>query len=160
MQKYLLAACAAIVLLSCSGKKEEQKTEEHAHHGHEETAPGNEQTKAMMAIHDSIMPAMGTVMNLKSRLSAELKSADSLLAIKATDAVKKRKAEALTLHEELEEADKDMMDWMHHYHVDSLAQMDEKNASAYIAEQKKKIEIVRDKMKKSIADAQQFFEKK
>jgi len=160
MQKYFLAACAAMLILSCSGNKEDQKTEEHTHHGHEETTPGNEQTRAMMAIHDSIMPAMETVMNLKSRLTAELKSADSLLAIKATEAVKKRKDEALVLHEELEKADKDMMDWMHNYRADSLAQMDEKSASAYISEQKTKIEIVRDKMKKSIADAKQFFEKK
>lgn len=38
--------------------------------------------------------------------------------------------------------------------------MDVTKAAAYVADQKRKIESVREKMNKSIADAKQFIEKK
>ena len=112
-----------------------------------------------MAIHDSIMPAMETLMSLEKQLTREMKITDSLLAIKSVSILKDKKNQIANLHSQLEKADKEMMNWMHQYKTDSLAKLEEEKAQAYIADQTVKITAVRDLMKKSISDAKLFLQK-
>lgn len=161
MKKYFLAAIPALFLLSCNTNKEKENAEETENHAHmhEEHKP-NELTKGIMATHDSIMPAMGTLMDLKKKISVEIKNTDSLIVVKSSDLLKKRKEKALFLHAQLEKADKEMMNWMHQYKADTLDKLDKEQAIAYISDQKQKIETVRDLTRKSISDAELFIEKK
>ena len=161
MKKYFLAAFSALFLLGCNASKEKENTEESENHTHihDEHKP-NELTKGIMATHDSIMPAMGTLMDLKEKISVEMKNTDSLITVKSSDLLKKRKEKALFLHAQLEKADKEMMNWMHQYKADTLDKLDKEQATAYIADQKQKIEAVRDLTRKSISDAEIFIHEK
>ena len=48
---------------------------------------------------------------------------------------------------------------MHQYKADTLEKLGDSEATAYIADQKLKIETVRNQMNKSIADARAFLDK-
>ncbi|WP_221394497.1 hypothetical protein [Dyadobacter sp. NIV53] len=161
MKKYVLATFLALFLLSCNTNKERENTEETINHAHlhEEQKP-NELNKGIMAIHDSIMPAMGSLMDLQKKISVEIKNMDSLLAVKSSDILKERKEKALLLHTQLEKADQEMMNWMHQYKADTLNKMDKEHVAAYITDQTQKIEAVRDLTHKSISEAQIFIQKK
>ena len=159
MKILILTMLTMLSMLACNAKKEESdKTEDqHVHsNGH---AGSDHRTKDLMAIHDSLMPAMETLMSLEKQLSREMKVTDSLLAIKSVSTLKDKKGEIANLHSQLEKADKEMMNWMHQYKADSLAKLEEEKAQAYIADQTVKITAVRDLMKKSISDAQLFLQK-
>jgi len=162
MKRYSLIILAISFLYSCSttGEKENNTsndvTENHDHlHG-----GSSDITKELMAIHDSIMPAMGKLMSLKREVSDDIKITDSLMAVKSSDVLKKRKKEALNLNTQLEKADHEMINWMHQYKADTLAKLNKEQADVYIADQKQKIETVRDLMQRSISDAQLFIQKK
>ena len=159
MKILILTMLTMLSILACNAKKEESdKTEDH--HAHSNGHGGSDhRTKDLMAIHDSIMPAMETLMSLEKQLSREMKVTDSLLAIKSVSKLKNKKDEIANLHSQLEKADKEMMNWMHQYKADSLAKLEEEKAQAYIADQTVKITAVRDLMKKSISDAQLFLQK-
>jgi len=103
---------------------------------------------------------MGKLMSLKREVSDDIKITDSLMAVKSSDVLKKRKKEALNLNTQLEKADHEMMNWMHQYKADTLAKLNKEQADVYIADQKQKIETVRNLMQKSISDAQLFIQKK
>ncbi|TDE11578.1 viral A-type inclusion protein [Dyadobacter psychrotolerans] len=160
MNKHLIIVFLAIFLTGCStDKKDSEKSETGGHSDHSpETAP-DDRTKELMAIHDSIMPATETLMRLKKQLSAEIKAADSLRAIKSDPTLKAKIIQAAELSIQLEKADKEMMNWMHQYRADSLAKLDKKQAEIYIKEQTGKIITVRDLMQKSISDARLFLQK-
>ncbi|WP_159466725.1 viral A-type inclusion protein [Dyadobacter sp. 3J3] len=154
MKKYLIIALTITSLYSCNKANE---TKEGHHHDME--VPLNDQTQAMLAIHDSIMPHMDKLMDLKKQLKNDMKSTDSLLALKSTEALKLRKEEALKLTSQLDSTDKAMMNWMHEFKFDTLEKLDKTQAASYVADQKKKIECVREKMNKSLSDANQFIGK-
>lgn len=164
MKIYSLIFLAISFLFSCNetSKKESNNVNE-VTENHDHLHPNTDSsdiTKELMAIHDSIMPAMGKLMNLKRKVTDEIKTTDSLMAIKSSDVLKKRKEEALNLNMQLEKADHEMMNWMHQYKADTIAKLDKEKAEAYIADQKQKIETVKDLMQKSISDAQFFIQKK
>jgi hypothetical protein len=134
-------------------------THDHSVHDHGSHATGDPQVAEVMAIHDSIMPQMSVIMDLKQKITASLKTTDSLLAVKSTDVLKKQKEAAFALHIQLDKADREMMTWMHQYKADTLEKLGEEDANAYVADQKQKIEVVRNQMNKSIADARAFIDK-
>ena len=155
MKKYLLIALTVCSLYACT--KNTENTESHDHHT---TGNGlNDKTQEVLAIHDSIMPNMDKLMELKKQLKTEVKITDSLLALKPVNTFKTYKNEALKITAELDSADHAMMGWMHGFKMDSLKKLDKSQAEAYVADQKKKIEEVRDLMNKSIMDASEFIEK-
>ncbi|MBE9464470.1 hypothetical protein ACFP1I_05210 [Dyadobacter subterraneus] len=154
MKKYLIIALTISFLYSCNKSNETKE----GHH-HDTKTPLNEQTEAMLAIHDSIMPHMDKLMDLKKQLKDEVKVTDSLLALKSTEALKTRKEEVLKLTSQLDSTDKAMMNWMHEFKFDTLEKLDKTQAASYVADQKKKIESVRELMNKSLSDANQFIEK-
>jgi len=155
MKISVLSILTIFCMLSCNVKKEDSGEM----NGHMHEAHGDERTKALMAIHDSIMPAMETLMSLENQLSQKMKVTDSLLTIKPAATLKDRKNGIANLHSQLEKADKEMMNWMHQYKADSAAKLDHEKADAYVANQTAKIISVRDLMKKSISDAQLFLQK-
>lgn len=154
MKKYLLIAFTVSYLYSCNKTNETKE----GHH-HDAKTPLNEQTEAMLAIHDSIMPHMDKLMDLKKEIKNDLKITDSLLVLKSTEALKTRKEEALKITSQLDSTDKAMMNWMHEFKFETLEKLDKTQAVAYVADQKKKIESVRAQMNKSLSDANQFIEK-
>ncbi|MDQ6481417.1 hypothetical protein [Dyadobacter sp. LHD-138] len=158
MKKYILAALTISFLYACNGAGEKKEGHEGHEHNDEKT-PLDAQTQEMLAIHDSIMPHMDQVMNLKKQLGDDIKTTDSLIKIKSTSLLTARKEEAQKLHGQLDSADKAMMGWMHEFKFDTLKSLEKTAAGAYVADQKKKIENVRVLMNKGIADAAQFVEK-
>jgi hypothetical protein len=152
------------ILASCNSEKGQTSDADtataHTHAEHDAHHGGDPRITEVMAIHDSIMPAMSALMDLKQKISNALKTTDSLLAVKSSAVLQERKEKAFALHTQLDKADKEMMNWMHQYKADTLAKLDEEQAKAYIADQKLKIETVRDRMSKSISDARAFIEKK
>lgn len=151
--KNLLSAIGIAVLLSACSSEQKQESHDHGSDG------GDPRTKELLAVHDSIMPAMSTIMDLKAKISNDIKTTDSLLAVKSDAALKTRRTEAQSLLKSLEEADKSMMDWMHQYKHDTISKLDDAAATAYIADQKGRIDAVRDQMKKSIETAKAYTEK-
>lgn len=166
MKNQILTSIFIVAGLAACNSKEKDSTQtdtssvvETGHGGHQ--MPGSdERTIELMAIHDSIMPSMSTILNLKSKISEDIKTTDSLIAIKSSDLLKSRKALATSIKAKLEKADTEMMGWMHQYKADTLKSLDSTQAAAYIESQKLKIETVRDQMEESIKEAQSFILKK
>lgn len=161
MKKYILSLLIAGTLVGCGEKKTD--TTAHDNHEHDTTAHGYEahvkgandpRVKEVMAIHDSIMPAMSTIMELKAKIARQIRSTDSLLAIKPNARLLKQKSQAIEIQNQLEKADLKMMEWMHQYHADTLEKLDTNGVSTYLSEQKIKIEAVRQLMKESIENAE------
>ena len=161
MKTTIIYILALFFLAECNSEKQQSTDNETDHHGHDHgTHGGDPRVAEVMAIHDSIMPSVSKIMDLKQKIIIDLKTTDSLLALKSTGDLKKRKEEAFTLHLQLEKADKEMMNWMHQYKADTLTKLDEKAARTYIEDQKMKIEVVRNLMTKSIKEAQIFTKKR
>jgi hypothetical protein len=158
-KRHFLAILTVLTIWSCNTESKKSDGDENDHHTTANTA-ADPRVSELMAIHDSIMPAMGTIMNLKQSVSADILITDSLIAVRSTDALKKQKALALDIQIRLDEADRAMMDWMHQYKGDTLKKLDSAQATAYISDQKQKIVAVRDLMQKSIADAKLYVSKK
>jgi hypothetical protein len=163
MKKPILCLLISFVMVGCTTHKEDSTTQEtseqdSAAHQHEAHIHGgtDPRVKEVMAIHDSIMPAMGTIMELKQKIALDIKATDSLLAIKSGTSLKQRKTQGIFIQKQLEKADEEMMGWMHQYHADTLSKLDEKGTMIYLSDQKQKIEAVRELMNRSIADAQSF----
>jgi len=88
--------------------------------------------KEVMFIHDDVMPKMGNMHNLKKSLRKSLHLSESPII------------------DSLEIAEDAMMDWMHEYDKPTT----DEDFSEYLAQQKKAISIVRDKMLSAIAQAE------
>lgn len=165
MKILLINILALLVLAGCNSENKNSShtdtttTHDHSGHDHGSHVASDPRVAEVMSIHDSIMPQMSAIMDLKQKITANLKTTDSLLAVKSTDALKKRKEEALALYIKLDKADKEMMNWMHQYKADTLEKLGKEEATAYIADQKQKIEAVRNQMNKSITDARAFLDK-
>lgn len=99
----------------------------------------------VMAIHDEVMPEMGTLMNLQKELKDKISDLDT------TD---KSMADSLRrLVKQLEEADEAMMQWMRNY-KDPSPEMSEEKALEYLESKKESITEVKNKINASKAAAQ------
>lgn len=99
----------------------------------------------VMAIHDEVMPEMGTLMNLQKELK------DRISHLHTTD---KSMADSLNrLVSQLEEADETMMQWMRNY-KDPSPEMGEEEALEYLKSKKESITEVKNKINTSKATAQ------
>lgn len=98
-----------------------------------------------IALHDEVMPEMGTIIELKGQLKARM------AAIDTTDVNALAEVEALYMA--LENAEEGMKNWMHSYQVpDYKKSLEELEPVA--SAQLEAIKQVHADMKKSIADAQ------
>ncbi|MEZ0611413.1 hypothetical protein ACAW74_23075 [Fibrella sp. WM1] len=101
--------------------------------------------KEVMALHDSIMPAMSELIQLRRAVAEKI--------AKATGPTKD---EGLTIGSQLRQADDHMMGWMHRYKGDTLTKLSQDSALTYLRTQQAEIRQVRDQMKKSIAAAKTY----
>jgi hypothetical protein len=138
--KHLLSSILIFTLISCNQDKAQIETLE----------------KEVFAVHDEIMPKMDKLLDLKEAVSQDIVKTDSLLNIKADAALQKHKEEGLAISENLEDADRNMMDWMHNYNGDSLKTLGTAAAINYLKSEKVKINSVRDKMLEGLAKAEKF----
>lgn len=138
----LFLALLGLALSGCSGeekKEEELRTE-------------------VMLLHDEVMPEMSTIMQLKKRLKQNRLALDSIriagssvIAIPTIDSI-------FRLEKSLDEADREMMNWMRNYKND-LGDKSHEEKMAYLREEKKKIEFVKKRMQESIDNAKAFLNK-
>jgi hypothetical protein len=141
MKKYILifAALFAALAFSC---KEDKKIEVSA-----ETS----QMKEVMAIHDEVMPKMSKIGRLVATLRKKIDTDQGT-------------AEDKQAMEDLQDANKSMMDWMQGFgkNFDSEEIMDGKTLTSekqkLLDEEEKKINIVKEKMNTSIAKAEALLE--
>lgn len=104
----------------------------------------------VIAIHDEVMPKMGTLRSHQKRLTeeaAQLKSKDSILY---QEEIEKRKRIA----RDLDEAYDGMFVWMRQYRP-QLDEMDEEEGRAYLLEQKEKVIIVNEDIKSVLNKAEE-----
>lgn len=97
----------------------------------------------VMDVHDAVMPELGTINKLRKQLKKRLK-----------DDTETQKDKIQDLIYRLGDADDAMMTWMGEFKKPSYK--DEAAARSLYAEEKIKITAVDQKMKKVIADAQNF----
>lgn len=100
----------------------------------------------VLAIHDSIMPAMSELLKLKKAVAAQTQKQPQERVREQGRAIGRR----------LDEADEGMMSWMNQYDGDSLRKLDEAKALAYLRDQHIRVLRVRDQMRQSIIDAQAY----
>jgi len=106
---------------------------------HSDNPERNKAYDEMMAIHDEVMPEMGTIHRLEKGLKKKIEntsSPDSLVMIKAT-------------LQRLSDSGDSMMDWMHNLDVPGKKVPDDE-AIAYLKLERDKISTVSTRMKKSI----------
>jgi hypothetical protein len=110
-QKSLLFLFSLLILNSCNQAEEKLSLEL------------NDQ---VMQLHDQLMGKTEDVLKLKSRLDSLSNGRDSVNVHKIITSLNK--------------ADESMMDWMHHFSVDSLGKMDALNKINYL---KKQLEVLK-----------------
>lgn len=158
MKIKLIYACAPLicVLLAC-GKNEKRDHGAHARHDHEASDP---RAAGVMAIHDSIMPRMGEIVDLTEKLEIQLHHTDSLLVQTQSKALIHKLKNIESVLGELQRADKAMMEWMHAYEPDTLKNMNDEMAEHYLKKQKEAILQIKSAMEESITHARQIISAK
>ncbi|WP_080056378.1 hypothetical protein [Spirosoma aerolatum] len=109
--------------------------------------------KQILALHDSVMPAMSDLMKLRKQVTEQL---GELEKEPMSADVRQRKERALAIKAALDKADTSMMDWMHTYNGDTLVQLTEQQAMAYLKDQRQRVNAMSQLMRKSIDDAKAY----
>ncbi|MFD2934255.1 hypothetical protein [Spirosoma flavum] len=109
--------------------------------------------KDVLAVHDSAMLDMSDMMRVKKAVTLQL---TELSGKKPSAEVTQRKEQGLRVSNVLAKADEAMMAWMYEYNGDTLHKLDHKQAMLYLKEQQLKVNTVRQRMRKSIADAKTY----
>ncbi|GAB3760761.1 hypothetical protein [Spirosoma pomorum] len=147
-----ISLLAALIALGAACSADKKADHDHAGHDHStksETSRGpvGDLEDEVMAVHDSAMNDMSDVMRLRKAVDQKLTSATGSDKDKGTD-----------IRNRLQQADKQMMDWMHGYNGDTLGKLDQAKALDYLKAEQQKVLRVQDLMKKSIADAKAYVE--
>ncbi len=114
--------------------------------------PQTNQMKEVLAIHDEVMPKMGTIGKLVAELNTKV---DSTEAGMEYDAAKK----------DLQAAHKSMMDWMHdfgeRFNSDEILNGKELSPEKqqWLTDEEEKIKVVRDQCNSSIEKAEKLLGK-
>ncbi len=138
LKLFFALVCLALILFSC---KDEKKSPEHL-----------TQMERVMEIHDEVMPKMGTVGRLASRVGAKVND---------TELGKQFK----TAQHDLENANEAMMDWMvtfgEKFDTDEIVRgkVLTPEKQALLDAEEEKIKVVRDKINISIANAEELLKK-
>jgi hypothetical protein len=137
MGRFTLYLSVLLLITSCGTSKEDKQKKEL-----------EKLALEVMAVHDRSMPEHGKLFGYKKKL----------LAINETLSDSPEKTQLLKCLEDLEKADEDMMDWMHHYKTpEDFMPFEEKKA--YYIEQKKIIEEVEKLTQQVIEQAKQYIAK-
>lgn len=122
MKIYLILILATLAGSACDSSQKQQDRPAHSDTSH--ANHGHPKAKKLMDLHDSAMPKMEEIMAIKKRLTSVESQLDSLNGAKPSPQLQKQKQQARDLIEQLVQADKSMMDWMHHYKADTLETLD------------------------------------
>lgn len=105
----------------------------------------------VMAVHDEVMPKMGTLHTLKKKLSNK---SEEILEAEA-DNMSQSLQEIAKHQSALEDAEDKMMEWMHSYDRNWHEKPGEE-AKLYLTEEKKRISEVKTAILESITNAEKF----
>ncbi|GAB3571403.1 hypothetical protein GCM10027578_29580 [Spirosoma luteolum] len=142
MNRFLILIALLTTGMACSTNSQQQtETTESA----TADTPVNKLEEAVMATHDSTMALMSELMRVKKQVKTKGEGLTGAEAARASE-----------LQDSLNVADEAMMTWMNQYNGDTLRKLSEPRAIEYLTDQKKTIDQVRDRMKKSIASASEF----
>ncbi len=134
MKKWMLFLFVAVIAVACGQDKSRVKAME----------------DEAIAIHDEVMPEMGTIIDLKGQLKAKWATVDTAdLQMQTT---------YQDIYTALETAEEGMKSWMHSYEVPDYTKPIEELEPVMI-KQLEDIKAVHASMKKSIADAQALLAK-
>lgn len=109
--------------------------------------------KQVLAVHDSVMPAMSDLMKLKKEVTQQLSELDKQ---PVSADIRQRQAQGKAIKAALDQADQSMMDWMHRYNGDTLAKLKEQQALDYLKAEQQRVDAMSQLMRKSINDAQAY----
>jgi len=139
MKKYLFSfLVVCLILTSCK----------------EEKSADSSQMKQVMAIHDEVMPKMGTIGKMVGELS-ELEN-DSTVNVKSYQEARK----------DLQDAHKSMMDWMKgfgdRFDPDEILNGKEltKEKQKWLDQEEEKVNALKDQINQSIENAEKLLKKK
>ena len=137
LQAVFILLLSVFILSSCNQNASEKKEATGA------LGPVEEKRSEVMAIHDEIMPRMGTLMNLKKQLKEKAAAMDS------TQSVDKEQLVSIQASiEQLEVADEAMMQWMRTY-KDPADSVSQQKAMEYLELKEKEIIEVKEIMQES-----------
>ncbi|MCU0352232.1 MAG: hypothetical protein MUD08_00615 [Cytophagales bacterium] len=140
----------SVVLLTTGLAACTQANREHQH-GNATGEPKIDSLKStVMAVHDSVMPKMDEIMNLRLAAQARLRQLDS-----AAQTDPNQRTQLTELMRRLDAADEAMMQWMQAFD----GQMNNKNTeqkTAYLLAEKNRIDSVRNLMLGSIAEGKRL----
>lgn len=154
MKKYLILILVTLGVSACDSTQKSDSTD--AHNKMTDSHQANPKAKALMDLHDNAMPKMEEIMTIKKRLTRVENQLDSLNGAKPSPQLQKQKQQARDLIQQLVQADKSMMDWMHQYRADTLETLDEHQQEAYIASQTAKMDLVNIQMQDAISKSKEF----
>lgn len=105
----------------------------------------------VIAIHDEVMPKMGTLKFYQKRLTEEADQLSELDSVQYQDEIQKRRH----LARELDQAYEGMFIWMRQFRP-NLEDMEDEEARKYLQEQKSKVTKVNEDIKNSLAKAEEM----
>lgn len=137
MKRIIFTLCVALVVQACNQNNKEQ----------------DQLFKEVMAIHDEVMPKMGTLRKLSKQIELQLDS----LEVGNTQIDNKMKRKMESAVKKLDDANESMMEWMRQFE-----QLEEgtphEEALKYLKDQKQLMEKVRDNMLTAKKEGEQFTE--
>ncbi|REA60120.1 hypothetical protein DSL64_15705 [Dyadobacter luteus] len=152
MKKLAILIFAALAVTACNNDKQ---TSSEGHDSDKHSKSENPKTKELMDLHDAIMPKMGEIMTSRKLLENLVNDLDSLYKVNPTADLKMQKQNVLDVIDQLKVADKSMMDWMHQYKSDTLKSLDAGQQDAYIADQRSRMENVKDQTLNAISSSKE-----
>ena len=145
MKKYILIIASLVLVLSIGCKEEKKVTPEL--NETEQVSQDQNQMKTVMAIHDEVMPKMGKIGSLVSQLRKKIDTDEG-------GAVEKKAME------DLQDANKSMMDWMQdfgtRFDADEIMNGKEltEEKKQWLNEEEEKVNTVKEKINTSITAAE------
>lgn len=134
-----LTLAVVLILITATSCKNENK----------ESTKEKSQMQEVLAIHDEVMPKMGTIGNLISQIDEALKTTDSTEAL-------------LSASQDLKDSHKAMMDWMkgfgERFDSDEIlkGKILTEEKQKHLDEEEASVKALRDKMNSSIENAQEL----
>lgn len=139
MKLLKLTLAVVLILITATSCKNENK----------ESTKEKSQMQEVLAIHDEVMPKMGTIGNLISQIDEALKTTDSTEAL-------------LSASQDLKDSHKAMMDWMkgfgERFDSDEIlkGKILTEEKQKHLDEEEASVKALRDKMNSSIENAQEL----
>lgn len=138
MKKIIFIAFALILLNACENPLQNKSNNTPKVEANIEIQ--KQLVKEIMVVHDEVMPMMNSIEEMQKQLRNEL-------AKTKDNALKERILSSLS---ELENADKAMYEWMDNYKAEPEASI----ATQYFTEEKTRVNVMAEKVKKAISNAE------